>query len=148
MTKCQVLKFPVQRTPLHILKQYHVRSALKRPTLSILFPHYCTFSPAQQSDKLSLCQEKQATISFYKTIPATDQAVVPGNRSQNYSTSLATEQSSWLTTKREWCHSSQGPGMETLLCTTMLLRADHNSFGWYTEMANKKHVYITSLTIK
>lgn len=85
MTKCQIWKFPVQRTLLHILKQYHLRCAIKSPTLSIVFPHSCKFSPAQQSDKLSLCQEKQATISLYKAIPTTDQATGLGNQSQNYS---------------------------------------------------------------
>lgn len=51
-----------QTTLLNILKQYHLWPAIKRPTLSILFLHSCKFSPAQQRDKRSLCQEKQATI--------------------------------------------------------------------------------------
>lgn len=86
--------------PLHILKQYHLRRAIRSPTLSILSPLTCKFSPAQQSDKLSSCQEKQATISLYKAIPTTDQAHGswrPITKLQL--TSLATEQTIWWTAK-------------------------------------------------
>lgn len=64
------------------------------------FPPRCKFSPAQQSDKLSSCQEKRATISFYKAVPTTDQAHGswrPITKLQL--TSLATEQTIWWTAK-------------------------------------------------
>ena len=121
------------------------------PSKVLHFPYFpltvANFPPARQSDKRSLCQEKQATISLYKAVPTTGQAAVLGNQSQNYS---------WLPWQQNKLSGGPQrergvvyPGILAWICyTMMLLRAYQNSFGWYTGMANNEHVYITSLTNK
>lgn len=95
---------------LHILKQYHLRRAIKRPTLSILFPSLLQiFPPLNSQDKLSLCQEK-ASYHFFLQNHTNHRlghsSWQPITKLQL--TSLATEQTIWWTTKREGCRLSQG----------------------------------------
>ena len=141
MTKCQIVRFPVQRTRLHILKQYHFAACHHtRPTLSILSPFtVASFPPAHQSDKLSLCQE--ATIPLYKA--RTNRRL--GHSSWQpitklHLTSLATQQTIWWTAKRRGVSFVAGAwrGYITPWCS----RAYRKNIGGSSGRANNKHVCI------
>lgn len=115
MTTCQILKFPVHRTLLHILKQYHLRCAIKSPTLSILSPHICNFSPCSTVRKAFFMSGKASYHCFLQSHTnhrAGRSSWQPITKLQL--TSLATEQTVWWTAKREGCHLSQDPGMGIL----------------------------------
>lgn len=110
MTNCQILRGSFQRTPLHILKWYHLRRAIKSTTLSILFLHSCTFSPRWGVRQAFFMSEKASYHFFLQS--RTDHRL--GHTSWQpitklHWTSLATEQTIW------WTATGEGVGYPKIL---------------------------------
>lgn len=128
MTKCQILTFPVLGEPPltpHLETISFAVCHQKSYTFHTFPPQVAKFPLSEQSDKLSLCQEKLATISLYIAIPTADRATA--FRKIQF-TSLATEQTIWWAAKR--ARGVIYPRTQAwIYSTTMLLRPYKNSSG-------------------
>lgn len=116
MTKCQILKFPVQRTRLHILKRYNLRRAIiTSPTLSIVFPSQLQIFPCSSVRQAFFMSGKAGyhfSLQSHTNRRLGHSAWQPITKS--HLTSLATEQTVWWTAKGEGCRLSRGPVMDIL----------------------------------
>lgn len=91
-----------QSAPLHILKRYCLRPAIKRPTLSILFLHSCKNFPCSAARQAALYVRKSKPPLLYKDRADHRQGHGPWQPITSFQlTSLATDQTIRSTTGRE-----------------------------------------------